>query len=167
MALLKHFKRPSVADPERLFRELEAECGVPRPAAGSARSFMSWDEAREMLKAGMSFGSHGHAHEILGRLTYGRQLEDLKTSRRILEKELGAPVVALAYPDGQPGTFNADTFRAAADAGFTTAFSYYSGVNVLGAIRPLDVLRGGVDGAERPSFRLRVALRAATRRELF
>jgi peptidoglycan/xylan/chitin deacetylase (PgdA/CDA1 family) len=166
-AILQLFKRPSVTDPERLFRELETACGASRPAAGAQRSFMNWDEARAMQAGGMSFGSHGHTHAILSKLPYARQLEELRTSRRIMEQELGRAVETLAYPDGQPGTFTDETRKALGEAGFSTAFSFYSGVNVPGSIRPDDVFRGGVDGTDRASFRLRVALRAATRRELF
>jgi peptidoglycan/xylan/chitin deacetylase (PgdA/CDA1 family) len=120
-----------------------------------------------MQSNGMCFGSHTHTHEILGKLTYARQFEELSTSRAILEHELGGPIDTLAYPVGQPDTFTADTFKALGEANYSTAFSFYTGVNIPGAIAPFNVLRGGVDGEPRNIFRLRTALRAATRKELF
>ena len=167
MAILDLFKRSPSADAEKFIGELEAACGFKRPSGDAGRSFMNWDEAREMQAGGMGFGSHSHTHEILSKLPYEKQLEQLTVSRRILESELGRPIDTLAYPDGQRETFNEETFRALTNAGYSTAFSFYSGVNIPGKIRPYDVLRVGVDGDERPSFRLRIALRAATRREPF
>jgi peptidoglycan/xylan/chitin deacetylase (PgdA/CDA1 family) len=167
MDILQLFKRPSVTDTERFIRELEAACGFKRPADSSERCFLNWDEAREMQRNGMSFGSHTRSHEILSKLPYARQLDELKESRRILEAELGRPIDTLAYPVGQRNTFNDETFKALAEARYAAAFSFYSGANVPGKINPYDVLRGGADSEDRASFRLRVALLAAARREVF
>ena len=167
MAILELFKRPLVTDTERFIRELESACAFERPASSAERCFLNWDEAREMQEGGMGFGSHTHTHEILGKQTYDRQLEELRVSRRILEGELGRAVDTLAYPVGQPETFNDDSFKALMEARYSTAFSFYSGVNTPGKIQPYNVLRGGVDGDDRSVLRLRVALRAATRQELF
>jgi peptidoglycan/xylan/chitin deacetylase (PgdA/CDA1 family) len=128
---------------------------------------LNWDEAREMQVGGMCFGSHTHTHEILSKRPYAQQLEELLTSRRIIEGELGRTIDTLAYPVGQPETFTEETFRALKEARYSTAFSFYAGVNIPGKIQPYNVLRGGVDGEDRSVMRLRTALRAATRRELF
>ena len=169
MALLELFKRPTVTDTERFLRELESACGGERPTGSADRCFLNWDEAREMQGRGMCFGSHTHTHEILSKQPYARQLEELQTSRRILERELGRPIDTLAYPVGQPDTFTDETVRALREARYSTAFSFYSGANIPGKIQPYNVLRcgGGVDGEDHSVMRLRVALRAATRRELF
>ncbi|MFI5362181.1 MAG: polysaccharide deacetylase family protein [Elusimicrobiota bacterium] len=166
-AMLKLAKRPSVTDRDRFIRELAAACDAPRATKSPERCFLNWDEAREMQKGGMRFGSHGHTHEILSGIPHARQVDELRTSRRILESELGRPIDTLAYPDGQLDTFNAETFKALEETGYTTAFSFSTGINIPGRIRPYNVLRGDVDGDDRATFRLRVALRAATRRELF
>jgi peptidoglycan/xylan/chitin deacetylase (PgdA/CDA1 family) len=166
-AILKLFKRPSVTDTERFIRELETACGFERPADSAERCFLNWDEAREMQRNGMRFGSHTRSHDILSKLPYSGQLEELRESRRALESELGRAIDTLAYPVGQPDTFNDDTFKALAEARYSTAFSFYSGANIPGKIHPYDVLRGGADDEDRPSFRLRVAVLAAVRRELF
>ncbi len=166
-SVLKLFKRPSVTDAERFIAGLEAACGCARPTASAERCFLTWEEAREMQAGGMCFGSHTHTHEILGKLPGLRQLEELVVSREILERELGRAIDTLAYPVGQPDTFSAETFQALRDARYSTAFSFYSGVNLPGKIAAFNVLRGGVDGEARSVFRLRTALRAATRRELF
>jgi peptidoglycan/xylan/chitin deacetylase (PgdA/CDA1 family) len=167
MEILKLFKRPSMTDTERFIRELEVACGSIRPAESEERCFLNWDEAREMQRGGMCFGSHTHTHEILGKLSLARQIEELQTSRDMLERELDRTIDTLAYPVGKLDTFSADTFTALRNARYETAFSFYSGVNHPGHIQPFDVLRCSVDGATRPLFRLRIALRAATGRDLF
>jgi peptidoglycan/xylan/chitin deacetylase (PgdA/CDA1 family) len=167
MAILNLFKRPEVTDTERFLAELEVACGVARPTASAERCFLNWDEAREMQAGGMCFGSHTHTHEILGKLPYARQLEELGSSREIMERELGREIGTLAYPVGQRDSFTQETFTALGAAGYSTAFSFYAGVNVPGKIEAFDVLRGGVDGDGRDVFRLRTALRAALRREVF
>jgi peptidoglycan/xylan/chitin deacetylase (PgdA/CDA1 family) len=167
MSILGLFKTPRVTDTERFIRELEAACGFKRPTSSAERCFLNWDEAREMQGSGMRFGSHTHTHEILSKQPYALQLKELMTSRRILEGELGRAIDTLAYPVGQPDTFNDKTFQALSEAQYSTAFSFYSGVNAPGRIRPYDILRGGPGGEDHSSFRLRIALLAASRRELF
>jgi peptidoglycan/xylan/chitin deacetylase (PgdA/CDA1 family) len=158
VSVLRFFKRTGAADPERFLEALETATGVARPGAHNERCFLNWDEAREMQAAGMSFGSHTHTHEVLAGLKYERQVEELETSREILESRLGERINALAYPIGKPETFSNDTSRALRAAGYDMAFSFYSGLNRPGNIRPFDVLRGSVDSDSRARFRLRTAL---------
>jgi peptidoglycan/xylan/chitin deacetylase (PgdA/CDA1 family) len=164
--ILNLFKLPSVTDADRFITELEAACNAHRPASSADRCFLNWDEAREMQRGGMCFGSHTHTHEILGKLPLDRQTEELQISRSILERELDRTINTLAYPVGQPESFSQDTFTALQKADYKTAFSFYSGVNHPGHIKPFDVLRSGVDGESRALFRLRVAVAAATGRNL-
>jgi len=153
--VLRAFKRATAVDTERFLQELEAASGVERPGDHSERCFMTWDEAREMQAAGMCFGSHTHTHEILGRIPYERQVEELRTSRRILETELGRTIDTLAYPRGRMSSFSEETFAALRETNYTTAFSFYSGINKPGSINPLDVLREAVEVESRNLFRLR------------
>jgi peptidoglycan/xylan/chitin deacetylase (PgdA/CDA1 family) len=159
--IIKLLKTPAVTDAEWFIGGLEKACGSKRPAGGAQRCFLSWDEAREMQRNGMCFGSHSHTHPILSKLPYAEQLEELRLSREILERELGRAIDTLAYPDGQEQSFNDLTFKALAQARYSTAFSYYSGVNIPGSIQPYNVFRYGDDGEDRSTWRLRVALRAA------
>jgi len=166
VSVLRLFKTAAVIDTARFLEELEAASGCERPGEHGERCFLNWDEAREMQAAGMCFGSHTHTHEILGRMPYERQLEELQTSRKILEAELGREIDTLAYPRGKPGSFSGDTFRALREANYGTAFSFYSGINLPGQIDPFDVLRTGVDQESRAVFRLRATMYATTGRGL-
>lgn len=160
--VLRFFMRAPAVDTERFLHELEAATGVARPGEDAERCFMTWDEAREMQAAGMCFGSHTHTHEILGRLPYERQVEELRISRQILEKELGREIDTLAYPRGRMSSFSEETFAALRETNYKTAFSFYSGINKPGTINPYDVLREAVEMESRYIFRLRHATYAST-----
>jgi peptidoglycan/xylan/chitin deacetylase (PgdA/CDA1 family) len=166
VAVLRFFKQSPQIDTARFLNHLATASGCPRPTASAERCFLNWDEALDMQQAGMCFGSHTHTHEILGRLPYARQLDELQTSRRILEAELGGTIDTLAYPVGHPQSFSEETRKALREARYRTAFSFYSGVNVPGHIAPFDVLRAGVDGESRAVFRLRAAMYANAGRGL-
>ncbi len=164
--VLNFYKQAGSLDTEQFLNDLAAATDRERPGATAERCFLNFDEAREMQVAGMSFGSHTHTHEILSKHTYARQLEELTVSRGILERELGGEIDTLAYPVGQPNCFSEDTYAALRAAKYSTAFSFYKGVNVPGSIAPLDVLRAGVDGESREIFRLRAAMYANAGRSL-
>ena len=161
--LLELYKSSAITDSERFLVDLEDACGVPRSAELPAPLFLSWDQARAMQAAGMSFGSHTHTHRILSKLPFAEQREELRLSREILERELGRPVDTFAYPVGDRSSFNADTLRALADTGFGHAFSFISGVNRLpprDPANPYTVLRAGVFSGSLPVLRVRSALQA-------
>ncbi len=164
--VLNFYKQAGSLDTEQFLNDLAGATASERPGATAERCFLNFDEAREMQAAGMGFGSHTHTHEILSKHPYERQLEELTVSRAILERELGGDIDTLAYPVGQPNCFSAATFAALQAARYSTAFSFYKGVNVPGSIAPLDVLRAGVDGESREIFRLRAALYANAGRSL-
>ena len=167
MNILKLFKRPSMTDTERFIAELEDACKSVRPTDSAERGFLNWDEAREMQRAGMCFGSHTHTHEILGKLPYERQLQEMEVSRQIMERELDRSIDTLAYPVGNPDCFSDISYQALSAAKYKTAFARESGINRPGQIQPFNVLRCSIDSISPPQFRLRIALRAATGCNLF
>jgi len=167
MDILKLFKRPSMTDTERFIAQLENACGSVRPTDSADRCFLNWEEAREMQHAGMCFGSHTHTHEILGKLPYERQFEEMKVSREIMERELDRSIDTLAYPVGRPDCFSDISYKALSAAKYKTAFARHSGINRPGQIQPFNVLRCSIDSISAPQFRLRLALRALTRCNLF
>jgi peptidoglycan/xylan/chitin deacetylase (PgdA/CDA1 family) len=112
--------------------------------------FMTWDQARALLDAGMSVGSHAHSHRALGHLSEDDQRAELTRSKATLERELGREVVAVAYPYGWPGTYSDATLRAARDAGYRLGFSSIEGVNRPGATDRLAARRLGVGFADPP-----------------
>jgi peptidoglycan/xylan/chitin deacetylase (PgdA/CDA1 family) len=59
---------------------------------------VSWDELRELDAAGVEIGAHGHRHRELD--VGPGAVEDIRTSKRVLEDELQHAVRSFAYPFG-------------------------------------------------------------------
>lgn len=59
---------------------------------------MTWGQAREMSKHGISFQSHTCTHPDLTKLDHNSALPELKDSRKKIEDALGVPVWHFAYP---------------------------------------------------------------------
>lgn len=82
---------------------------------------LSWNEVREMRKAGIDFGSHTVTHPKLVELDWPRIRSELSDSKAEMEQQLGEPVTAFCYPYAFP--CGAKTFVAAfrdllVDAGY-------------------------------------------------
>lgn len=96
----------------------ERAVGVPPESFAASRLFMTWDEAREMSRAGIDMGSHTETHPVLPELAPGDAARELTGSRARIEQEIGRPAAVLAYPDG---CFDESIATAAAAAGYRYA----------------------------------------------
>jgi peptidoglycan/xylan/chitin deacetylase (PgdA/CDA1 family) len=158
MRISNLYKQPSMNDGERFLEALESACDSPRPLGDTDRCFLSFDEAREMQRGGMTFGSHTHTHELLARMPAERQREEISISKEILQSELRTDIETLAYPVGLPHTFSEDTIRALRETGYKAAFSFYGGFNRSGTIQPFDIRRVSVARPSKSRFRLQTSL---------
>ena len=105
---------------------------VMSPEALAQSAPMTWDQIREMSRAGMEFGSHTVTHPILSTITDPTVLHfELSESKSRIEQETGLPSIALAYPVGGPHAVNAQVLAATTAAGYQFAFTYQQGVNKL------------------------------------
>jgi len=167
-ALLSLYKWEHTTDPARFLAGVEEACGVARPLEVSERLFMTWEEARNLVKGGMSVGSHTHDHELLAKLSLEDQLRQCRLSREILAKEVGVEVDTLAYPVGSKTSFSDVTVRCLQETGYRTAFSYYGGINRSSkAIARYDVNRIPVAALTASRFRMRMAVAVVTARDLW
>lgn len=152
-----------VADEARFRAHLEerAEVGVDDEALGRDL-FLGWDDAKRLVDAGMSVGSHGHSHRRLSDLSEDEQRAELVESRRVLRERTGRDVLALAYPFGWAGTFTETTQRLAREAGYRLAFSAIEGANTPGAWHPFALRRLNIGASDSPTLvRARAALQLA------
>ena len=156
MRVLRLCKTEGVVLAEFLAEITEATAVQP-PGESAERCFLNWEEARQMQEGGMHFGSHTHRHEILSKLPEEDQAEELRTSRRILEQNLGRCCDVLAYPVGHRKSFSGATVRALRGAGYRAAFSFYGGVNPPGGCDPYNLLRHGIDSQSMDRIRLQTA----------
>jgi peptidoglycan/xylan/chitin deacetylase (PgdA/CDA1 family) len=158
------YKSPATMDPNRFMAQLESECAVACPTGSSERLFMTWDEARELVAAGMGVGSHTHNHEILAKQSAAAQFDECTISRDVLKSELKLDASMLSYPVGGTGTFDDVTLSCVQRAGYRFAFTYGGGVNVPSRLQPLTVARMAVDPCSLDYYRTRIAVATAARR---
>ena len=63
---------------------------------------MSWEQIIEMDQSeNISFGAHSHNHPILSSLDEDSVIEEIFTSKKIIEEKLQHPIRMFAYPNGQ------------------------------------------------------------------
>jgi peptidoglycan/xylan/chitin deacetylase (PgdA/CDA1 family) len=91
--------------------------GLPYPEAPRAR-IMTADEVRSLRRMGVEIGSHTVTHPDLTTLAYEDVLDELKTSKHLLESVVDAPIEVLAYPYGRA---TEETIAACREAGYRAA----------------------------------------------
>lgn len=100
-------------------RWLRAELDIELP-------LMSWDTARTLASDGFQCGAHTLTHPRLAGLDPEQCRAELADARSRLERELGRPIVHLAYPYG---SFDQDVRAATKEAGYVTACSTRAGLS--------------------------------------
>jgi peptidoglycan/xylan/chitin deacetylase (PgdA/CDA1 family) len=84
-------------------------------------------DLRQLVDLGMSIGSHTLNHPILSQQTSELAWKEISESRSLLEKAIGRPVWALAYPFGDPASVTTREMLMAEQAGFECAFMNVGG----------------------------------------
>jgi peptidoglycan/xylan/chitin deacetylase (PgdA/CDA1 family) len=85
------------------------------PATVGQRGFVTWEQAREMARWGMSIQSHGYEHVYLTREGEDGLVRQVAGSKVRIEEEIGVPVSFLAAPYGD---VNARVVEEAVAAGY-------------------------------------------------
>jgi peptidoglycan/xylan/chitin deacetylase (PgdA/CDA1 family) len=75
--------------------------------------FMSWDEVRELARAGMAVGAHGLEHSALSDLSEPELKRQLQETRRLIEANLGRAPETMSLPGGAGGRREVEAARAA------------------------------------------------------
>jgi peptidoglycan/xylan/chitin deacetylase (PgdA/CDA1 family) len=86
--------------------------------------FLKWSEIDEMVHAGMEFGSHTLSHPHLKTLPTDAAKKEIVESKLALEKHLGRPITAFAYPFGE---YNSQVTELVKNAGYETAVTIAAG----------------------------------------
>ena len=123
---LSWIKLVSEAVKSDFLSRLPDELGVSLPR-NAERMRLSWDEAREMARYGIEFGGHTVTHPVLSQVCDDRLEEEVRQSKREIEKRLGTPVFAFSYPIGHERSYGEAARRAVARAGFRYAVSSRQG----------------------------------------
>ncbi len=101
------------------------DVAVPEDAFSSL--YLDWDQVRALNNADVAIGGHTKSHPILSRVSLGQARSEVVDSKTRIEEELGEPLRAFAYPNGQQNDFNKDLEALLQDVGFEVAFSLIPG----------------------------------------
>jgi peptidoglycan/xylan/chitin deacetylase (PgdA/CDA1 family) len=147
---------PNVARLEALDSLAQSVSVTPRARPSVA---MTWDQARKMADAGMTFGGHTRSHPVLSRMSPDDARRDIAEGLDRIREELGRAVIGFAYPNGARADFDGSHKQALADLGVAIAFSLVSGPALLSEITtdPYEVRRIYVGQGDDPE-RLRLKL---------
>jgi peptidoglycan/xylan/chitin deacetylase (PgdA/CDA1 family) len=66
------------------------------------KTFLSWQEIRELSRYGIQVGSHTMNHRKLHEMPRSQAFEEVRSSKETLEDKLGTPVKSFAYPYAFP-----------------------------------------------------------------
>lgn len=96
-----------------------------KPLDRRVGSYMSWDQLREMARAGVTIGSQTASHLHMPLAPAEQNLAELKASNSRFKSELGIEPEMIAYPYGEYSLAVKEVVRA---VGFKTGFGQHSGV---------------------------------------
>lgn len=82
---------------------------------------LSWDQVRELVRAGFTVGSHAATHVGLTALDAATLTQELCASRAVIAREVGVAPELIAYPYGD-GAADARVRGAVAAAGYTAGY---------------------------------------------
>ncbi len=175
---LQHEREPDIRTLLARYRELHAASGPDflehlAEVAGTGRApdvsdlWMTWDQARGLIAAGMDVGGHTVTHPILARLDSRGQQREIAECLTCLEQELGSGYRrAFAYPSGHAGSFDAQTADLLRGEDVRWAFSFRGGWEGRGHSDRYDLRRLGVFTTDpSPVIAARVTLPWALARE--
>lgn len=92
--------------------------------------YLTWEEAKEMSKYGISFGGHTRSHVNLKRLSDEEAFNEIKGSLEDIELNLGMRPESFCYPYGG-GDLSPRIQRLVKDAGYKIAFASHNyGINI-------------------------------------
>jgi poly-beta-1,6-N-acetyl-D-glucosamine N-deacetylase len=87
----------------------------------TGRKRMSWKTLKQLSRDPLiTIGSHTKSHRVLAELPQAEQRRELLESKWILERQLGKPIVYVAYPEGKA---DAITFKIAREVGYAMGFT--------------------------------------------
>ncbi len=94
--------------------------------------YLSWDQVKAMRDSGLvSFGSHTHTHRGFVRKTpYDNIENELRLSKELIEKNLGAPCTHLAWPWGD---YETSWLPLVKKLGYQSAATTLGGANASGS----------------------------------
>jgi peptidoglycan/xylan/chitin deacetylase (PgdA/CDA1 family) len=98
-------------------------CSPTRSFASDRRwRLLGNSELKQLADTGMTIGAHTRSHTVLSVCSEEEARREIHDSKSDIERALGRPVWAFAYPFGDPSTVGQRELRLAQEAGFSCAF---------------------------------------------
>ena len=104
----------------------------------SVSHVLSWDELRSLAQSGLTLAPHTRTHPLLNRVDADQCIAEVNGSICDLERHVGPTLPVFAYPDGATSTAAEKALRR---AGVSLAFTTTRGINRIGKLDPLRLLR--------------------------
>jgi peptidoglycan/xylan/chitin deacetylase (PgdA/CDA1 family) len=131
-----------IALPRLLDRGLKAEFFVLAGLLGEAGRLRT-DDVRELVRAGMTVGSHGWAHRDWRRIDREQAAEEIVEAKRVLHEITGQPVSRVAIPFG---SYDRHVLRRLRQAKVTRVYTSDGGVaRPHSWVQPRNSLRHDLD----------------------
>lgn len=115
-----------VEERTRLVDEIFREQGGDERAL-CEQLYLTWEDVRELDRAGIEIGAHSVRHEILARLEPAEAAREIEGSKLALERGLGHALRSFAYPFGRRWDYHAAAKESARRAGFASATTTHAG----------------------------------------
>jgi peptidoglycan/xylan/chitin deacetylase (PgdA/CDA1 family) len=139
---LQKFKLESYEQTKQLLEKLSLLCQVQIPEVRlQDTELMTWEQIIEMSENNIIIGSHTHNHHVLATLNIENQLQEAKTSKSLIENQIGRKVNSISYPVGGYQHFSKDSQRVVKECEYRLAFSFNTGVNYWTRINRYDIKR--------------------------
>lgn len=121
----------SVADREAFLTSVREALAIATIIPTEKEAIVSWEEVNEMEQSGwVTFGGHTMHHPVLAYLENPAELRsEVSECRAILERHLGHPMRAFAYPIGKAEHIGEAALNAVREAGFCWAVTTIYGIN--------------------------------------
>ncbi len=124
--LIEHLKYLHPVKREVIVDDLRKRMKGEGESFSDDSSLLSWEEVKILEQHDISFGSHSINHPILTQLDKSEAKEEIFGSKKEIEKELGKPVLAFAYPNGDSSDSVTNWVK---QAGYESAVTLGSGLN--------------------------------------
>ncbi len=93
---------------------------------GRSKNYLSWEQLKEMIDAGMEIGSHGYYHQYFTKANNEELTREISGSKKILEENLGIKINVISYPFG---VYNEQITQTIKNAGYLAARDIVNGVD--------------------------------------
>ncbi len=135
--LVQQLNRTGYTKRQQFLKNMENECG---PYDGD-RLLMNWTEIQQLIKDGFTIGSHSLSHEPLTDISPKEAVNEIKLSKKQLEKKLNISIEGFSYPRGK---CNAALAHAVESSGYRYAVTTHYGTNT-DVSHPFTLSRRNID----------------------